>query len=165
MKKLLTKEIFVDIFSNPILRQKLDKIILNFFGLENTKIKEKEKVDSADKIIEFNFLINTEFILKIVVVDKQKLFENSKKFYLNLSYRKVKKYYALLIPCFWEIYIPYTFKNKKNKATIYLISSLFYASTIEEIKNILNKIKDFTVEEKKNIIKIIKEKNNLYKDK
>lgn len=155
MQKLITKKTFLTIFRNEIFRYKLDKIILNFFGLEVSNKVEEHEIKKEDIILNFIFMINTEVVLKISVKDTKKLFFSSKNFYLNLSYREVEKYHELLIPCYWELYIPYCHQYLKEKPKLLLIVALFYCETIEEVKEILEKLKIFTKKEKKDILKIV----------
>lgn len=166
MKKRVTKDIFMKIFSNLEYRKKLDKIILNFFGLDNTKIENQEEIKDGDILLEFTLLLNTEKILKIIIKDTKKMFKASKKFYLNFSYREVEQYHVLLIPCYWEIYCKYAKKYIKKHPKIYLIAALLECTTKEEVKFILNKMEVFTKKEIKDIMKFIpEEKRIISKDK
>lgn len=155
MKKMIKKETFINIFKNEKYRYKLDKIILNFFGLDaKTKVEENE-IKEEDTVLRFIMMINTEVVLKINVKDTKKLFSSSKTFYINLSYREVEKYHELLIPCYWEIYIPFCFKNLKANPKLLLISALFYCETEEEIQKILEKLKVFSKDEMQDILNCI----------
>lgn len=155
MQKLITKKIFMDIFKNEEYRYKLDKMILNFFGLEaEQKIREKE-IKKENVILKFVFMINTEVVLNINIKDTKRLFSSSKIFYLNLSYREVEKYHELLIPCYWEIYIPYCYSYLKERPKLLLLTALLYCETEEEVKEILKKLKIFTKVEIEDILKII----------
>lgn len=159
MKKTITKENFIKIFSNPIYRKKLDKIILNFFGLENTIVEEEKNNIENDILLEFILLINTEYTLKIIVKDTKKLFKTSKKFYINLSYREVEKHHELLMPGYWEIYCRYAYENQKETPKLLLIAALFYCTTTKEAEKILIKLKMFSNMEIKDILRIVEEEN------
>lgn len=165
MKKRITKEVFMKIFSDMEYRKKLDKMVLNFFGLENN-YKENNEIQKSDTILEFILLINTELTLKIIVKDTQNLFENSKKFYINLSYREVERHHELLMPCYWEIYCPYAYKHIKKNPKLLLVAALLNCYNDKEIKEILDKMEVFTKNEINHILKIIEEENSIiYKDK
>ncbi len=159
MKKRITKKEFIEIFQDRNYRRKLDKMILNFFGLENTIEEESNKIENEDIFLEFVLLINTEYTLKIIVKDTKHLFKNSKKFYINLSYRDVEKYHELLMPGYWEIYCPYSYKNQKETPKLLLIAALFYCDTSKEIEKILKKCQTFSAIEIKNILSIVEEEN------
>lgn len=159
MKKRVTKDVFMKIFMDLEYRRKLDKIILNFFGLENTLVEENSTRKEEEVLLEFILLINTEYTLKIIVKDTQQLFKNSKKFYINLSYRKVERYHELLMPGYWEIYCPYAYKKIKENPQLLLIAALFYCSTNQEIEEILKKLKVFNNQEIEKILEIVTEEN------
>ncbi len=155
MKKLINKETFLKIFEKEEYRYKLDKIILNFFGLDaKTKIEES-KMQKEDTILRFVFMVNTEIVLNIHVQDTKKLFSSSKVFYINLSYREVEKYHELLIPCYWEMYISYCYQHQKEIPSLILIAALFNCETREEIEKILEKLKVFDKKEIENILQLI----------
>lgn len=155
MPKLMTKEIFLEIFSKKEYRDKLDKIILNFFGLETTKKVEIANIKKDSVTLKFVFMINTEVVLNILIEDTKKLFQSSKIFYINISFREVEKYHVLLMPCYWEIYAPYSFWHLKEKPKLILIAALFNCQNKKEIENILKKLKTFSKEEIKNVLKVI----------
>lgn len=152
MPKLITKRTFLTIFEEEEYRHKLDKIILNFFGLETSNQLNENNIASEDVVIKFVFMLNTESLLNIVVKDTKKIFNHSKTFYINFSYREVEKYHVLLIPCYWEVYIPYCYKNKKSKNQIYLLANLFYCEKESKIKLILKKLNLFSPKEIEDIL-------------
>ncbi len=158
MKKRITQKEFIEIFSNPTYRRKLDRIILNFFGIENT-IEEQNTLKDEDILLEFILLINTEYTLKIIVKDTQFLFKESKKFYINLSYRKGKQTHELLMPGYWEIYCPYVYTHRNKNPKLFLIAALFSCETLEEIEKLFEKMEVFSKEEIKQILFIVKEEN------
>lgn len=155
MKKMIKKETFINIFKNEEYRYKLDKMILNFFGLEAETKVEESQIKKEDTILRFIFMINTEVVLKINVKDTKKLFSSSKTFYINLSYREVEKYHELLIPCYWEIYIPFCYQHIKTTPKLLLIAALFYCETEEEVQKVLEKLKVFSQDEIQNILNCI----------
>lgn len=155
MQKLITKRTFLDVFRNENYRYYLDKFILNFFGLEAENKVEVQIIKKEDVILKFVFMINTEVVLNINVKDTKKLFSSSKIFYINLSYLEVEKYHELLIPCYWEIYIPYCYKHLKEKPKLLLIAALLYCETEEEVKEIFEKLDLFKKKEIKDILKIV----------
>lgn len=156
MQKIITKKKFLEIFQKEEYRKKLDKIILNFFGLDTNERITEEELEKEEVTIEIVFMINTEKVLNIFVKDKKLILNHSKKFYLNLSFREVEKHYELLIPCYWEIYIPYCYQELNNKKILLLFAALFYCETPKKVKSILKKIKIFTKEEIEKILTIIK---------
>ncbi len=155
MKKIIKKETFINIFKNEGYRYKLDKIILNFFGLDAETKVEESQIKKEDTILKFIFMVNTEVVLNINVKDTKKLFTSSKIFYINLSYREVEKYHELLIPCYWEIYIPFCYRFLKPTPKLLLIAALFYCETQEEAQKILEKLKVFNQKEIQNILNYI----------
>ncbi len=161
MKRIITKDLFIKIFENPKYRKKLDKMILNFFGLDTNKQEESESITEDDVVLEFILFINTEYILKIIVKDTKKLFTTSKKFYINLSYREVEKYHELLMPCYWEIYCPYSLKHLKKQPKLILIAALLSCKDKTEIEMILKELSIFSTKEIKDIINMIEDKKDL----
>ncbi len=155
MKRIISNEKFKELFSNIEYRRKLDQVILNFFGLDTTKPLNEEENFTNSIFLEFILFINTEYILKISVKDTQKLFNHSKQFYINISFREVERYHQLLMPCFWEIYSPYSLKNLNNNK-LYLIAALLSANNMKEIEYILFKLHIFSKVEIANIIEAIK---------
>lgn len=155
MQKLITISTFLNIFKKEEYRAKLDSIILNFFGLDTTMPIEKGSVEEKGNTLKFVFMINTEKILDIIVKDTKNLFPNSKTLYINLSYREVEKHHELLIPCYWEIYIPYAYKHPKPKTKLVLLAALLYCETLEEIEKTLKKLKVFKKLEIERILKIV----------
>ena len=156
MQKLITIEKFTKIFQKMEYRKKLDQILLNFFGLTNSYALKSEQTQTCDITIEIILMINTEKILSILVIDTKKILKESKKFYINLSYRQVESYYTLLIPCFWEIYIPFSKEHLKNKPQILLIAALLFCTTEKEIIQILKRIGLFSKEEIQDILSLVK---------
>ena len=155
MKKIKTKDIFIKIFKIKKYRQKLDEIILNFFGL-TTKSNSNYFNYKQEKItLEIILFIDNEYVLKIIIHDTQKLFTISKKFYINLSFLKENKYHILLRPCYWEIYCTYCQENIKNSPQILLIAAILNCKTIKEVEEVFNYLTIFTNKEKKEILKII----------
>ena len=155
MQRIITNKTFIKIFENKILRKKLDKIILHFFGLEaNTILKDKE-IKPKENILKFILFINTELTLKIKILDDQNLFTTSKTFYINISFREVPKYHALLMPCYWEIYSPYAYQHQKTNPKLILIAALFSCTKKEEIQKILQKLEEFTADEIATILEMI----------
>ena len=156
MTKLLTRHIFMAIFKNENYRKKLDQIILNFFGLDSSLAIKRNEIKETDITIEIIVMLNTEITFTILVKDTQSFLQASKKFYLNLSYREVEKYYDLLIPCYWEVYIPYAYHHIKNTPKIILLASLFFCESSRKFKSILKKLEIFNQREIEEILKIIK---------
>ncbi len=158
MQRLITKEKFKKIFEDKKYRYKFDKVLLNFFGLDNNIPINKMDLNKSSSIIEFHFFINTELILKIHLEDTKKLFVENKKFYINFSYREVDSFFEILIPCYYEFYIPYCYRHIKVSPKLYLMASLLYCTTLQEVETVLKLLKIFSSEEIKNILKIIKDK-------
>jgi len=157
MKSIFGINAFVKIFSNEKYREKLDNIILSFFGLEsNIKIK-KSKNNYEESNLEFIVFLNKIFLLKIVVKDTQKLFKFSKKFYINFSYKKCKKNYVLLYPCYWEIYYNTCLKNNDRKKELETFAALFGTNTKKEVKMLLKELKIFNNDEINDIMNMIEE--------
>ena len=157
MKRLVSKQVFIDIFSNLEYRRKLDRIILNFFGLDTNEEVEANEISNENITLNIMLMINTEEVLNIVVRDTKKLFNTSKNFYINFSFREVDKYHELLMPGYWEVYIPYSYKHLKENSKLVLIAALLYCNELKEVKNILKKLKIFNKNEIENILKIIEE--------
>lgn len=158
MKKLINKKKFEEIFKDKNLRIKLDNLILSFFGLDNNYLIDQSNIKENDILLEFHLLLNSEELLKIKVVDTKPYFKSSKKFYLNLSYQQVNKYFVLLIPCYFDIYTIYNLNNLNYKNKFLLFSSIFASNKLEEIESILKKLKIFSRKEIKNILNIIEDK-------
>lgn len=159
MQNIITKEKFREIFKKPMYRKKLDKMILNFFGLEANQKEDVLKITNEDVLLEFIVMINTDYLLKIIVKDTKKMFTTSKKFYLNFSFQKVKKYHELLMPCYWEIYCPYALENKKKNPKLLLIASLLACKNIQEVTEILEELKVFQKKEIEEILNIVENEN------
>ncbi len=155
MDKIITREIFLNIFKRKEYRNKLDKIVLNFFDLDTTKRINYKNIKKETIVLKFILMINTEEVLNILVEDTKKLFQSSKTFYINISFREVEKYHELLIPCYWEIYAPFSYKNLKKKPKIYLLAALLCCKDKEEIEKILKELECFTMKNIQNILKII----------
>lgn len=155
MKKIITKEQFLKIFENPNYRQRLDKIILNFFGLDANIPLSSYNNSKNVILLEFILFINTEYVLKIVVEDKEKIFKRSRSFYINLSFREVLRHHQLLMPCYWEIYCEYSLKHLKKEPKILLIAALLSCRDMKEIREILKMLECFNKEEINNIINIL----------
>ena len=156
MQKLLTKEKFISIFQKEVYRRKLDTILLNFFGLDTTQIIRRDEIVEDTITLEIIFMLNTEIILRIFVKDTKKLFCSSKKLYINLSYREVNRKFAMLIPGYFEIYIPYVYQHRNTLNKFYLFASLFACNTYRKLKNGLKKLEIFDCEEIEDILSIIK---------
>ena len=156
MAKFITKKEFLEIFSKQNYRRKLDQILLSFFGLEASKAIEENEIEERDITIEIILMINTEKVCSILIKDTQLLLKASKKIYLNLSYREVNKHYELLIPCYFEVYIPYSYKHLKEDSPLFLLAGLFYCESLSKTKSLLKKIKIFNNAEIEDILKIIK---------
>ena len=151
MKILITKNKFIQIFKEEQYRKKLDKIILNFFGLENNlETTEKEINQSTNKL---EFII---FIDNIIILDKYHLFQDTKKFYLNFTLQENIRNYMLVYPCYWEIYCTNCLKRKKYKKEIEILGALLAATSIEEITKLLQLLHLFNDKEIKDIINKIK---------
>lgn len=156
MRRLININTFKKIFSISKYRRKLDKIILDFYGLSLKKVTQKKTCENDDEVtILIIVMINTEVILKIIVKDVYNVLNQSKTFYINFSFREVCKSHELIIPCYWEIYIPYCLKNLKENPKICLIAALLYCTKTEEIELILRQLKMFNKKDIENIIKII----------
>lgn len=155
MSKLITKKVFITIFKKKEYRDKLDKIILNFFGLDANKKIIGSSIKKERNFLKFVLMINTEIVLNILVEDTKKLFQNPKTFYVNISLREVEKYHELLIPCYWEIYAPFSYKNLKENPKLILFSALLCCETKKEIKSILEKLVIFSDKDIREILKII----------
>ncbi len=158
MKKIIKKDMFLKIFAKEKYRLLLDNLILNFFGLEATNKIEESEIQKKDIILTFILMINTEIILKINIKDTKNLFQVSKIFYLNLSYRQVSRTHELLLPCYWEVYIPYCYQHQKDYPKLFLIASLLYCENKKEVEKILKKL---NIENQKDIEEILEivEKN------
>jgi hypothetical protein len=159
MKPLVDIDTFIKIFNNQKYRKKLDKIILNFFGLDNNIAINDEDINKKEVTLEFYILIDKQFIFKIKIIDKERIFKEPKKFYLNFSHQDSNKPYYLLYPCYWEIYCNYCLKNKNKTKPITLLAALLSSKKICEIKLILNKMKVFNYSEMNDIINMIDSKN------
>ena len=155
MKRLVSKKVFITIFSNLKYRHKLDKIVLNFFGLDTNEEISLNEITKEDITINIMLMINTEEILNIIVRDTKNLFNSSKNFYINFSYREVDKYHELLMPGYWEVYIPYSYKHLKENPKLLLIAALLYCENLQEVKNILKNLQMFNKNDIENILKII----------
>ncbi len=156
--KIIKKETFLKIFTIEENRLLLDTMILNFFGLEATNKIEETEIEKEDIVLTFILMINTEIILKINVKDTKNLFYASKIFYLNFSYQEVAKSHELLIPCYWEIYIPYCYQHQKNNRKLFLVAALLYCENKKEVEKILKKLNIESQNDIEEILEIV-EKN------
>lgn len=152
MKRIINNAIFIKIFENMDYRRKLDKIILNFFGLD-TNIETELINGETVNLLEFIVMINKEQILKIIVKDTKKLFTTSKKIYINFSFINKGKYHELLMPCYWEIYCPYALKYLKNKPSLLLLAAFLACNNLQDVQKILRRLKVFSKKEIEDILK------------
>jgi hypothetical protein len=154
MNRLINIDNFIKIFSYSKYRTKLDMIILSFFGLDSN-ITSYNKDTGNDTTIEFFAFIDKQFIFKIVIVDKNRFFKESKKFYLNFSFENSNVSYSMPYPYYFEFYCYY----KNNHKPITLFANLLSCTNIKDIKKILNKLKVFNYQEMNDIINIINNNN------
>lgn len=157
MNSLFNIDKFIKVFSKQEYRKKLDKIILNFFGLENKTIVNNCEIKENDIILEFLIFIDKNYVFKIIVKDYKHLFKTSKKFYINFSNNKFYKNYTLLYPCYWEFYCTTCLKSNYRKKQLETVASLFAVTTKKELKNILKDLKIFNNNEINDIMNIIEE--------
>ena len=157
MNQIINIDTFIKIFQNKKYREKLDKIILNFFGLETTNKLENYKEKNSDKKLEFIVFINRIYILKIIIKDTQNLFNYSKKFYINFSYEENNKTYRLLYPCYWEFYCLKCLKEKRKLKDLEKIGALLATEKRKTAEQILKEIKIFNKNEINDIMKMIEE--------
>lgn len=155
MEMLISIQTFIKIFSNEIYRKKLDKIILNFFGLETSNIISGNDIKKDDILLEFLIYINKQFIFKIIVKDINNLFNYSKKFYINFSYEDKKKNYILLYPCYWEFYCNDCLRNKSNQKLLTNFAALLASTNRNEIKSTLKSLKVFNNKEINDIMNML----------
>ncbi len=148
---------FIKIFSIPKYRKKLDKIILNFFGLKPIDLVNGYYESEYGNVLEFIITFNKQYLFKIVVYDTKNLFNCSKKFYLNFSLEKNDKGYTLLYPCYWEFYCNSCLSSYPHKKCIEWFASLFATTDYYEIKTILKHLR-FHVFDRYKILMIIKNK-------
>ncbi len=152
MNYLVTIPIFLKIFKNEQYRFKLDKIILNFFGLNNNFAINNPNKKHDNIYLEFNVFINKQFVFKIKVLDNQNLFATSKQFYINFSYEKSHKNYFLIYPNYWEFYCFNCLKNQCHSKKIEILGAILASSNQDEIENLLYKLKYFNENEIKDIL-------------
>lgn len=157
MEKLINIEMFIKIFEQENYREKLDKIVLNFFGLDSTKCLIEKDIKKEDIILEFYVCVYKQVIFKIIVKDTKHLFKNSKKFYINFSEEDKNQNYMLLYPCYWEFYCSSCLNNKNHKKQLSNIASLFAATNKKEIKSILKALKVFNNNEINDIMYMLEE--------
>ena len=93
--------------------------------------------------------------MKIVIADEKHLFKESKKFYINFSFKKRKRNYILLYPCYWEFYCYNCLKTEKNKKSLENIAALLSVQEINEVEETLKKVKIFNDKEINDIKKLI----------
>ena len=157
MKSIFSIEKFVKIFNNKKYRKKLDKIILNFFGLENNMKMECNQNNDEYVNLEITLFLDRLYLLKIIVKDTKSLFKTSKKFYINLSYKKAQKNHKLIYPCYWEFYYNVCSKSNIRKRRIETLAALFGAVNKKEVKMLLNELKIFNKNEINDIMNIVEE--------
>ena len=156
MEPLINIDTFIEIFNNLNYRRKLDKIILNFFGLDNQIAYENNKVDT-NTFLNIIVFINKQYIFTIRVNDTKKILNHSKNFYINFSLEQKNRNYELLYPCYWQFYCYHCIKDN-NKKTIEDLAALLAINNLKDILKFLKHQKIFNEEEIKNIINIIKKK-------
>lgn len=154
MQRIINKKVFMDIFKDKELRYKLDKMILEFFGLDNSKVINNKDIEE-DKIIEFVVLINTEIVLRIKVIDNKELFKTFRSILINFSYLDVDKHYEILMPGFIDIYCIYNYNHLNKCKNLLLIGALLNCKTIDEVKNVLNSIKIFDEKDVEKIVSML----------
>lgn len=152
MKSIIGVEEFIQVFKNKEYRKKLDNIILEFFGLENTNSLNEIKNEKGGIYLEFIIFIEKQYITEIIVKDTKKLFSYSKKFYINFSFKASKRNYILLYPCYWEIYCKKCLHSKKYTKRLEILGALLAAQRKVEIKPLLTQLNDFNKEEIEDIL-------------
>lgn len=157
MKGLIKIDTFIKIFEKENYRKKLDKIVLNFFGLDGTNCLIEKDIKKEDVILEFYVCIEKQMIFKIIIKDTKHLFKNSKKFYINFRIEDGNQNYILLYPCYWEFYCINCLKNKNHKKQLANIAALFAATNKKEIKSILKSLKVFNNNEINDIMYMLEE--------
>ncbi len=159
MNYLVSKNVFLKVFNNPLYRLKIDHIILNFWGLDiNNKIFSSIDIIN-DIILEFNILLENNLLFRIRLKDTKHLFKSSKKFYLNFSLKSTSKTHELIIPNFWNIYCLTKIPKKSPHKIIFYFSKIFQAQTLNELNLILTNLKVFNKDEIHDIINVIKLQN------
>lgn len=146
---------FYIIFSHSKYRQKLDKIILEFFGLTPKKEKEIILKNAKIPILEFNILYNNIFLFNILVKDNKKLFSSSKRFYLNFSSITKKRSFELIMPCYWNIYYKYKSPNILEEKKLIQFAKFFAIKNKTELKKFLTDLKLFNNAEINDIINMV----------
>ena len=157
MEKLINIETFIKIFEQESYRKKLDKIILNFFGLDSTKSLTEKNIKKEDIILEIFVCVDKQMIFKINVKDTKHLFKNSKKFYINFSQEDKNQNYMLIYPCYWEFYCSNCLNSRNHKKQLVNIAALFAATNKKEIKSVLRSLKVFNNNEINDIMNILEE--------
>ncbi len=131
-------KVYIEVLKNTEIRKKVDKIILNFFGLDNNIIITTKEISKKDITLEFFILLNEKLLFKIIVLDNKKLFKESKQFFLNFCNKKSSKKYALVLPCYWEVY--YQNCKSNNYKKIFNLANIFNIQNKEQIIKYLKKI-------------------------
>lgn len=168
MRTLINKEVFLEIFKNEAYRKKLDKLLLNFFGISPKDIINSNKIKNT-VILEFIICIEKEVVMNILVVDTKNLFKYSKKFYINFCLKENTRNYLLIYPCYWEFYCQSCMKKKRHMKKIEVFASLFTITSRKEMKKTIKKLKTFNKQEINDMMKKIERKEDerdvFYKDK
>lgn len=155
MLPIINIDKFIQIFEHKHLRIKLDKLILNFYGLENNQPLNKEKNANIKVTLTFHIYIDETFIFKIQIIDIRKLFDCSKNFYIHFTYEKIEKNYNLIMPCYWEFYCLYCRNNYSKYKPITILAAMLACEKIEEVQQLLIQIKIFNEDEIKEILSIL----------
>lgn len=146
---------FLIIFSHEKYRQILDKIVLDFFGLNaNNQVKENQ-FNSNLPTLEFNVLYKNIFLFNIIVHDLKGFFKCSKKFYLNFSDDKTKRPYELIMPCYWNIYFKYKSPNILKEKKLVQFAQFFAIDNFQELKTLFINLKLFNNNEINDIINMV----------
>lgn len=155
MIPVINTDKFIQIFERKHLRTKLDKLILNFYGLENNKQIENSRISKAKITLTFHVYINEKLIFKIQIVDTRKLFDSSKNFYIHFTYENIEKNYNLVMPCYWEFYCLYCRNNYTKHKPITILAAMLACEKIEEVQQLLIQIKIFNEDDIEEILAIL----------
>lgn len=161
MLPLINNDVFIKIFQNTNYRIKLDKIILDFFGISPKDIIKEEILNDCEITLEFVICIEKQLVMKILVKDTKGLFRNSKKFYINFSGVNKIRSYQLVYPCYWEFYCQTCLKKGKIKKDIEYLAALLAATQSNDIKSLLKRLKVFNKSEINDIMNIIEDSKYL----
>ncbi len=134
-----SKEKYIKFLQDKNNRKRIDKAILEFFGLDTKYIIPLSDIKDNSIILEFFIMLNEEFLFKIKVLDSKNLFKESKQFFLNFCNKHSKRKFTLVLPCYWEIYYHNCKENNNNKK-ILDFANIFNYQKESEIINAIKKI-------------------------